>query len=115
VSTAVQHRHSFNIQDDEDFHKRVIRSSTPVIIQFHAPWCGPCKILGPRMETAVGARKGKVMLAKCDIDEHTEIAMDFGVTAVPQCVAVDNGREVARFTGLRDADQIETFIDKLDK
>ncbi|XP_059582174.1 thioredoxin, mitochondrial [Alligator mississippiensis] len=70
-------RSTFNIQDGEDFQDRVINSAKPVVIDFHAQWCGPCKILGPRLEKMVAKQQGKVLMAKVDIDDHTDLAIEY--------------------------------------
>jgi len=105
--------HIFNIQDEEDFSKRVTKNSTPVIIDFHASWCGPCKLLGPRLEALVASKKGKVVLAKIDIDEMTDLAVGHGVEAVPTVIAMKGGKVVDKFVGLKDDAALETFIAKL--
>ncbi|KAL6460647.1 hypothetical protein MHYP_G00306130 [Metynnis hypsauchen] len=79
---------SFNVQDHDDFTERVINSELPVVIDFHAQWCGPCKILGPRLEKAIAKQKGRVAMAKVDIDEHTDLAIEYGVSAVPTVIAM---------------------------
>ncbi|XP_066489680.1 thioredoxin, mitochondrial isoform X2 [Tiliqua scincoides] len=76
-STTRVFRHTFNIQDGEDFQDRVLKSQTPVVIDFHAQWCGPCKILGPRLEKMVAKHNGKVLMAKVDIDDHTDLALEY--------------------------------------
>ncbi|XP_064347558.1 thioredoxin, mitochondrial isoform X2 [Camelus dromedarius] len=68
---------TFNIQDGPDFQDRVVNSETPVVVDFHAQWCGPCKILGPRLEKAVAKQHGKVVMAKVDIDDHTDLAIEY--------------------------------------
>lgn len=103
----------FNIQDEDDFQKRVIESSTPVIVDFHATWCGPCKLLTPRLEKIVDNQKGDVVLAKVDVDDNTEIAMQYGVQSVPTVIAVSKGKKVDQFIGLQPDDMIESFVEKL--
>uniref|UniRef100_A0A671DYS6 Thioredoxin domain-containing protein n=1 Tax=Rhinolophus ferrumequinum TaxID=59479 RepID=A0A671DYS6_RHIFE len=70
---------TFNIQDGPDFQDRVVNSDTPVVVDFHAQWCGPCKILGPRLEKVVAKQRGKVVMAKVDIDDHTDLAIEYEV------------------------------------
>ncbi|XP_030062666.1 thioredoxin, mitochondrial [Microcaecilia unicolor] len=106
-------RVAFNVQDGEDFHKRVIKSETPVIVDFHAEWCGPCKILGPRLEKMVAKKQGKVLMAKVDIDNHTELAIQYEVSAVPTVIAVKKGDVVDKFVGVKDEDQLEAFLIKV--
>lgn len=112
-STTQVFRHTFNVQDCEDFQDRVLKSETPVVIDFHAQWCGPCKILGPRLEKMVAKQNGKVLMAKVDIDDHTDLALEYEVSAVPTVLAMKNGDVVDKFVGIKDEDQLEAFLKKL--
>ncbi|XP_071258294.1 thioredoxin, mitochondrial-like isoform X2 [Salvelinus alpinus] len=104
---------SFNVQDHEDFTERVINSELPVLIDFHAQWCGPCKILGPRLEKAVAKQKGKVAMAKVDIDDHTDLAIEYGVSAVPTVIAMRGGDVIDQFVGIKDDEALDSFVSKL--
>ncbi|XP_066115401.1 thioredoxin, mitochondrial isoform X1 [Saccopteryx bilineata] len=104
---------TFNIQDGPDFQDRVVNSETPVVVDFHAQWCGPCKILGPRLEKVVAKQHGKVVMAKVDIDDHTDLAIEYEVSAVPTVLAIKNGDVVDKFVGVKDEDQLEAFLKKL--
>ncbi|XP_033722029.1 thioredoxin, mitochondrial [Tursiops truncatus] len=104
---------TFNIQDGPDFQDRVVNSETPVVVDFHAQWCGPCKILGPRLEKVVAKQHGKVVMAKVDIDDHTDLAIEYEVSAVPTVLAIKNGDVVDKFVGIKDEDQLEAFLKKL--
>ncbi|XP_047216031.1 LOW QUALITY PROTEIN: thioredoxin, mitochondrial-like [Girardinichthys multiradiatus] len=99
VSHTLHRAVSFNVQDNEDFTDRVINNDLPVLVDFHAQWCGPCKILGPRLEKAVAKQKGRVAMAKVDIDDHTDLAIEYGVSAVPTVIAMRGGDVVDRFVG----------------
>lgn len=88
-------------------------SSLPVIVDFHATWCGPCKLLGPKLENLVSQNEGKVVMAKVDIDEHGDLAMAFKVQAVPTVVGIKGGKVVDGFMGLKDDDQLKSFVDKI--
>ncbi|KAH9502519.1 thioredoxin 2 [Bulinus truncatus] len=114
TSTACKKFEVINVQDEEDFKKRVIEASnsTPVVVDFHATWCGPCKLLGPRLESIL-AEEGKVLMAKVDIDEISELAMAYGVRSVPTVIGMRNGKVLTQFIGLVDDDQIRTFVQKL--
>lgn len=113
VSRSARRAVSFNVQDNEDFTDRVINSELPVLVDFHAQWCGPCKILGPRLEKAVAKQKGRVAMAKVDIDDHTDLAIEYGVSAVPTVLAIRGGDVVDRFVGIKDDDQLDSFVSKV--
>jgi len=100
---------------DQGFMADVIETSktTPVIVDFWAPWCGPCKQLGPAIERAVQAAKGKVKLVKIDIDKHPQFAGQLRVQSIPAVFAFVGGRPVDAFTGALPESQIKAFVDKL--
>ncbi len=100
-----------------DFETSVIRESMsrPVIVDFWAPWCGPCKQLGPMIESAVAAKGGKVALAKIDIDQNPELAQAFRVQSIPMVVAMYQGQPVGAFAGARPKADIDNLIDQLIK
>ncbi len=71
----------------------------PVVVDFWAEWCAPCKVLGPALERVVEDQEGAVELAKVDVDANQQLAMRFGVQGIPTVVAFRNGEPVSRFTG----------------
>uniref|UniRef100_A0A8C3U9L8 Thioredoxin 2 n=1 Tax=Catharus ustulatus TaxID=91951 RepID=A0A8C3U9L8_CATUS len=83
--TSAGRRNTFNVQDGGDFQDRVVNSPKPVVVDFHAQWCGPCKILGPRLEKLVAKLEGKVLMAKVDIDDHTDLAIEYEVLRSTAC------------------------------
>jgi len=97
------------------FARDVLEDSmnVPVIVDFWAPWCGPCKQLGPMIEKAVTAAAGAVKLVKIDIDQHPEIAQQMRVQSIPAVFAFFQGRPVDGFVGAVPESQIKAFIDKL--
>ncbi|XP_017842934.2 thioredoxin, mitochondrial [Drosophila busckii] len=103
-------REIFKVQSPEDFDKKVKKSQTPVIVDFFATWCNPCKQLTPRIEGIVGEQAGSIKLAKVDIDEHSELALDYDVAAVPVLVVMQNGKEMQRMVGLQDEDKIRAWV-----
>ena len=102
---------------DAGFMDDVIEASktTPVIVDFWAPWCGPCRQLGPAIEKAVTAAKGKVKLVKIDIDKNPAYAGQLRVQSIPAVFAFVDGKPVDGFMGAVPESQIKAFIDKLAK
>merc|ERR1719411_2203054 len=104
---------SYSVQDEEDFKARVLASQVPVVVDFSAQWCGPCKLLSPRLDAAIAAQEGAVDLAIVDIDDLAEIAMEHNVNAVPTVIGVKGGKVIDRFVGLLEEDKLSAFIDNL--
>ena len=101
--------------DEDAFQTEVLeRSATlPVVVDFWAEWCGPCRQLGPVLEQAAEAREGKVVLAKVDTDANPEISQTFGVQGIPAVKAFIEGEVVAEFVGAQGPSQVEAFFDAL--
>ncbi|XP_017070625.1 thioredoxin, mitochondrial [Drosophila eugracilis] len=110
LSVSARRQEIFQVQSAEDFDKKVKNSQKPVIVDFFATWCNPCKMLTPRIESIVGEQAGSIKLAKVDIDEHSELALDYDVAAVPVLVVLQNGKEVQRMVGLQDEDKIRAWV-----
>lgn len=100
---------------DAGFMADVIEASktTPVIVDFWAPWCGPCRQLGPAIEKAVLAAKGKVKLVKIDIDKHPAYAGQLRVQSIPAVFAFAGGRPVDGFMGALPDSQVKQFVDRI--
>ena len=108
---------SNNIKDvtSDNFMEEVIELSktTPVIVDFWAPWCGPCKELGPNIEKAVSNANGKVVLAKVNIDENQAIAAQLRVQSIPTVYAFVDGQPVDGFMGAQPESAINDFVKKI--
>ena len=85
----------------------------PVIVDFWAPWCGPCKTLGPQLEAAVTAAKGKVRMVKVNVDENQQIAAQLRIQSIPTVYAFYQGRPVDAFQGALPASELKSFVEKL--
>src|SRR5262247_3537780 len=97
------------------FMKDVIEESRrqPVLVDFWAPWCGPCRQLTPVLEKAVKAAKGKVKLVKMNIDEHPAIPGQMGIQSIPAVIAFSNGQPVDGFMGALPESQVVAFLARI--
>src|SRR6516225_6521723 len=99
----------------QTFRKDVLEESRrqPVVVDFWAPWCGPCKQLTPVLEKAVRSAKGAVRLVKMNIDDHPSIAGQLGIQSIPAVIAFVNGQPVDGFIGALPESQVKAFIDRV--
>jgi putative thioredoxin len=104
-----------DVRTEEDFEREVVERShdVPVVVDFWADWCAPCKVLGPVLEREAEARDGRVVLAKVDVDANQELANRYDVRGIPAVKAFRNGRVVSEFTGAVPPTRVAQFFDEL--
>lgn len=95
---------------DLTFQEEVINSDTPVLVDFWATWCGPCKMLAPVIEEVANNLDGKVKVFKLDVDENPGVAGQFGISSIPTMILFNEGKPVGKLVGFRPAEQIESAI-----
>lgn len=98
---------------DSAFKQEVLDSSIPVVVDFWAPWCGPCKIVSPTIEELAKDYEGKVSVGKLNVDENTETAGTYGVMSIPTIMIFKNGQPVKSMVGAQGKETYQRAIDEV--
>jgi thioredoxin 2 len=100
------------IEHAEDFDRLVAQASVPVVVDYWAPWCGPCRMVAPELKKVAARQAGRLLVAKVNTDQLSTLGERFGIRSIPTLAVFLNGREIARTAGARPAQDIEVFVDQ---
>ena len=95
-----------------DFQREVLASEVPVLVDFSAVWCGPCRAIEPHVEAIASELQGKAKVVTVDVDEHSDVASKYGIMSIPALLVFKNGQEVDRLVGAVPKERIHSLIAK---
>jgi thioredoxin 2 len=98
------------VPDADAFDRAVAAASLPLVVDYWAPWCGPCRMVAPELDKVAARQAGRLLILKVNTDALPDLGQRFGILSIPTMAVFANGREVARTTGARPAGEIEAFV-----
>jgi thioredoxin 2 len=100
------------MQSSADFDRLIARSSIPVVVDYWAPWCGPCRMVAPELEKVARKNAGRLLVIKVNTDQVQELGERYTIRSIPTMAVFEGGKEVGRTTGARPAAAIEAFVNE---
>ena len=98
------------VASSADFDRLVARASLPVVVDYWAPWCGPCRMVAPELQKVAARQAGRALVVKVNTDQLSDLGARFNIRSIPTLAVFAGGREVSRSSGARPAEQIEALI-----
>jgi thioredoxin 1 len=99
--------------NDQNFDQEVLKSDKPVLVDFWAPWCGPCRMMGPVIEELATELEGKAKVGKLDVDQNGEYASRYGIMSIPALKIFKNGQVVKEFVGIQSGEVLKKALEEL--
>ena len=98
------------MKSSADFDQLIAKASVPVLVDYWAPWCGPCRMVAPELQKVAARQAGRALVVKVNTDELSDLGQRFGIRSIPTLAVFGGGKELARESGARPAEAIEAFI-----